>query len=63
MPGNVQTRGKLELSGLDLDIGIKHVINLEHTFIFVGDVELSYEMGIVIVREAIKLICLESHMK
>ena len=36
---------------------------MEHTFIFIGDVELSYEMGIVIVREAINLICLESHMK
>ena len=39
---------------MDLDIGIKHVINVEYTFIF-GDVELSYEMGIVIVREAIKV--------
>ena len=36
---------------------------MAHTFIFIGDVELSYEMGIVIVREAIKLICLESHMR
>ena len=36
-------------------MGIKNVINVEHTFIFIGDVELSYEMGIVIVREAIKV--------
>ena len=50
MPENVQTRGKL-----DLDIGIKHVINVEHTFIFIGDVELSYEMEIVIAHEAIKV--------
>ena len=50
MPENVQTRGKL-----DLDIRIKHVINVEHTFIFIGDVELSYEMEIVIVREEIKV--------
>ena len=31
------------------------MINVEHTFIFIGDVELSYEMGIVVVREAIKV--------
>ena len=36
-------------------MGTKHVIKLEHTCIFVGDVELSYEMEIVIVRKAIKV--------
>ena len=34
---------------------MKHVIKLEHTFIFVRDVELSYEMEIVIAHEAIKV--------
>ena len=71
MPENVQTRGKLGLSSWDHDIGIKHVINVEHTFIFVvehtfifvGDVEFSYEMEIVIAREAIKVEVLESHVK
>ena len=33
---------------------MKHVINVEYTFIF-GDVDLSYEMEIVIVREEIKV--------
>ena len=36
-------------------MGIKHVINMGCTFIFVADVELSCEMGIVMVREAIKV--------
>ena len=36
---------------------------MEHTFIFVRDVELSYEMEIVIAREAIKVEVLESHVK
>ena len=36
-------------------MGIKHVINMGCTFIFVGDVELSCEMGIAIVCEAIKV--------
>ena len=36
-------------------MGIKHVINMGCTFIFVGDVELSYEIEIVIVRKAIKV--------
>ena len=35
---------------------------MEYTFIF-GDVELSYEMEIVIAREAIKVEVLESHVK
>ena len=36
---------------------------MECTFIFVGGVELSYEMEIVIGREAIKVEVLESHVK